>query len=100
MKRLTLVAILFAVLALGMTAQAQAWRYYRPYVAYRPAVVYRPFIGPPLAPPIVRPYYARPYYRPYYPVPRMGIVQPYPYAAGYYGPPGVSIGIGTGGYVW
>ena len=50
MKRLALVAILFGVLALGMSTQAQARWFYRPYAAYRPAVVYRPYIGPPIAP--------------------------------------------------
>jgi hypothetical protein len=102
MKRFALVAILFGVLALGVSTQAQARRFYRPYV-YRPAVVYRPYIAPPIAPPILRPYYPRSYYyRPFYGYPAFGagFVQPFPYAAGYYGPPGVSISIGGGGYVW
>jgi hypothetical protein len=51
MKRLALVATLFGVLALGMSTQAQARRFYRPNAVYRPAAVYRPIIAPPIAPP-------------------------------------------------
>ena len=97
MKRLALLAILFGVLTLGMTPQAQARRFYRPYAVYRPAVVYRPVIAPPIVPPYYpRSYYYRPFYG--YPLPRAGFLPPFPYAAGYYGPPGV--GFGAGVYVW